>query len=764
MNQLKTLFFFLLSFPLVISAQNVGIGLTNPLEKLHVAGNLRVNNLANTSDQLIYADVNGTLQLIGPGLAGQVLTSNGTGVAPGWANGSSGWALLGNAGTNPATNFVGTTDAQALAIRANSAEAMRVHPNGNIGIGTTSSTYRLYVRVDNVNSLRSIYAYNNSSTNSTKYGIYNSVSNVGNGGRTGFYNTVVQNSASTAVSHGIENRLTGYGTGARYGYRGYVYPSTANTSGLYGIYQQISNTAATGPRYGVYADMPTSPNMTGLVYGQYSNLSGTGTGTFYGSYNAIIGTGTGSKYGTNNYMDAVGTNYGTRNDILGGSTGTKYATYNTISNSGNNSHYGEYTYLNGMGTGTKYGNYISVTESAAGNSPAFLRGVYANVYPNSTSALSSYGLYGYVGSAGTGTHYGVYGSAYGAGNRAVYGTNSEINGWAAYFNGRGYVSGRMGVGIDAPERKLHVRDNTNSTEASMLVQNINAGIDADATVNMRTNYNNAITNFSIGINNSMSEYLQFSESDWVGANIRMVIAKTTGNIGMGTSFPTQRLHVVGTIQGTTKSFLIDHPDDPQNKTLRHFSTESDEALVMYRGKVQLDANGEATVNMPGYFVSLTKEDEATINLTAIGKQPFLSSYEWDAGYSSFTVYGQPNKSVAYQVNAERDDPAAKYYLKDQPVVESKGPNKAAPVGSYLNPEAYGQTKNAGVNVDPAGKPAEKELISGEDEGTVDPIIEPQDVPARNYTQQLEKQNQTRVNKAKEIEMQILEEDKKASNQ
>ena len=40
-----------------------------------------------------------------------------------------GWSLTGNAGTNPATNFLGTTDNVALELRVNNARALRLEPN-----------------------------------------------------------------------------------------------------------------------------------------------------------------------------------------------------------------------------------------------------------------------------------------------------------------------------------------------------------------------------------------------------------------------------------------------------------------------------------------------------------------------------------------------------------------------------------------------------------------------------------------------------------
>ncbi|GEM_PF-1817248 len=45
--------------------------------------------------------------------------------------GGGGWSLTGNVGTNPATNFLGTTDNQALELRVNNARALRLEPNAD---------------------------------------------------------------------------------------------------------------------------------------------------------------------------------------------------------------------------------------------------------------------------------------------------------------------------------------------------------------------------------------------------------------------------------------------------------------------------------------------------------------------------------------------------------------------------------------------------------------------------------------------------------
>jgi hypothetical protein len=81
---------------------NVGIGTTSPGEKLTVAGVIH-----STTGGFRFPD--GTIQTTA-------------------ATGAAGWSLTGNAGTNPATNFLGTTDNAALEIRVNNARALRIEP------------------------------------------------------------------------------------------------------------------------------------------------------------------------------------------------------------------------------------------------------------------------------------------------------------------------------------------------------------------------------------------------------------------------------------------------------------------------------------------------------------------------------------------------------------------------------------------------------------------------------------------------------------
>ena len=55
------------------------------------------------------------------------------------------WDLAGNSGTNPPTDFLGTTDSHSLVLKTNGAKALRVDMSGKVGVGTTSPTERLHV-------------------------------------------------------------------------------------------------------------------------------------------------------------------------------------------------------------------------------------------------------------------------------------------------------------------------------------------------------------------------------------------------------------------------------------------------------------------------------------------------------------------------------------------------------------------------------------------------------------------------------------------
>jgi hypothetical protein len=75
---------------------------------------------------------NGTIAFVDLGqngcAGGQVMKWSGSAWACAADNVGAGWSLTGNAGTNPAENFIGTTDNQAFELRVNGLRALRIEP------------------------------------------------------------------------------------------------------------------------------------------------------------------------------------------------------------------------------------------------------------------------------------------------------------------------------------------------------------------------------------------------------------------------------------------------------------------------------------------------------------------------------------------------------------------------------------------------------------------------------------------------------------
>ena len=167
------------------------------------------------------------------------------------------------------------------------------------------------------------------------------------------------------------------------------------------------------------------------------------------------------------------------------------------------------------------------------------------------------------------------------------------------------------------------------------------------------------------------------------------------------------VYVAGTLGKAAGSFVIDHPLDPENKLLRHNFVESPENLLIYRGKAKLNSRGEALVIMPDYFMALTMENEATVQLTPIGKpqseRKYEFSYEWSDSFNQFTIFGEPGRMVSWMVLADRDDPVIHEFAR--PVEEEKSDeNKLCKKGKLIYPKAYGYPETSGRDYEMTQKP------------------------------------------------------------
>jgi hypothetical protein len=79
------------------------------------------------------------------GISQDLLTTDGSGRLYWTSPNNAMWTLVGNSGTSALTNFLGTTDAQPLAIRTNNNEALRITETGQVFIGSSAGTNTLDV-------------------------------------------------------------------------------------------------------------------------------------------------------------------------------------------------------------------------------------------------------------------------------------------------------------------------------------------------------------------------------------------------------------------------------------------------------------------------------------------------------------------------------------------------------------------------------------------------------------------------------------------
>lgn len=141
----------------------------------------------------------------------------------------------------------------------------------------------------------------------------------------------------------------------------------------------------------------------------------------------------------------------------------------------------------------------------------------------------------------------------------------------------------------------------------------------------------------------------------------------------------------------TKNFRIDHPQDPANKYLNHFSIESNEVLNIYRGTAAFDQNGQAVIQLPAWFDAVNKN--ASYQLTPIGGYAPIFIAEKIKDGRFVIAGGTSGMEVSWAVYAERNDP----YLQQHPEarqVEEVKPERET--GKYLRPDLYNQPAEKGI--------------------------------------------------------------------
>ncbi len=456
---------------------------------------------------------------------------------------------------------------------------------------------------------------------------------------------------------GVDNfAVNGYNDSTGIGVYG---QNTSTGVGVYGI-----NTNADG--FGVYGKN-TDVNGTGIISAGNdatpSYLSGGSGGAFTGTNTGVYGKATASGgsgvYANVDISDGFGV-YGKNTNASG--TGIISAGNNVTPSyltggsgiAGSSSNVGVY----GLGNNTagSYGAYF-ISEATDGTG---IVGAGNNILPTTLTNGS--------GGAFSGDNIGVYGKATASGGTGVYGSVDISDGVGVEgFNLNETGDAVLGLGSNNLNL-LH----SGSGDGVVGATDGGYGVVGSFYLSGVWDGYGALGMDGVGVYGECADQV----NDWAGS--------FTGDLGAS-----------GDIYGNTKNFLIDNPANPEKEILRHGSVESPEYLCLYRGKIKINSSGKATVNLPNYFKALTKENEATVQLTSIG-QPFNIGYEWNSDFISFIVYGEPDREVSWMVLADRDDPAIK--LNRKPVIiEKNGYFKGYEKGYYLNPKAYGQPKEKGYS-------------------------------------------------------------------
>jgi hypothetical protein len=289
--------------------------------------------------------------------------------------------------------------------------------------------------------------------------------------------------------------------------------------------------------------------------------------------------------------------------------------------------------------------------------------------------------YGYLGGS-----YGVYGADFGTNNKGYLGGDnygvygSSAAGHAGYFEGTGYFSGDVGIGVTSPAQELHtegvfpqihmhdsgmgaefftagvggagfsIDDHLGNepflvrygTPNATLIADSNGGVTigsfaaAQAGLEIYADVNDYelwLTETETTVNDHAQIYFDSDQGDWnlgvnSGTGIFYLYESAAFYDAMWVYWDADSSEYEVTfwddvyvgddfMVGGAKSFVQEDPVDP-SKAIVYACLEGPEAGTYQRGTAQLTA-GRATIELPDHFAKVTADQGLTVQLTPVGE-------------------------------------------------------------------------------------------------------------------------------------------------
>ncbi|MBS0197114.1 MAG: hypothetical protein JSR77_10180 [Planctomycetes bacterium] len=439
---------------------------------------------------------------------------------------------------------------------------------------------------------------------------------------------------SSAFLRSVPTPLTLSGTSSTHIIRGENSSGDQYSTGVIGV-----STSATGDTVGVHG-VASSPDGIG-VYGESTSTSGQPYG-LSGTTVSPNGIGVFARNAATSGSGGLG--LWAISDTPGGyaiyamSTAWQTGGFGIRSDCYSQSGIGVYGYTwstTGSTTGVM-GAGASTSATGVMGAVIAATGTTYGVRGESASA-SGRGVHG-LATAVSGSTYGVWGESQSPDGRGVYGVNNTasgstygVHGLAASSSGRGV----LGEATAASGSTRGVEGRVASTSGTALYGQASAttGFAYGVYGESASSSGRGLSGWGLASSGSTMGVEGFVNS---AAGYGVYGANGPGS-GYGV-FASGRLGASG-----TKSFRIDHPEDPANRYLIHYSAESDEVINFYRGTAVLDERGEAVIELPTYFGRINTNPSYT--LTPVGApMPLLHvSREIDESTLAAAAAAQPGK-------------------------------------------------------------------------------------------------------------------------